>query len=52
MLEGKNIAKNVLEFLRLADGEHYEYLAALCKADTPILLGQQPPIPLPETNMS
>lgn len=31
MLESKQIAKNVLEFIRLADSEHYADMAALCK---------------------
>jgi wobble nucleotide-excising tRNase len=29
-LEAKAIAKNVLEFIRFADKEHYDYLKALC----------------------
>ncbi|MCK4947823.1 MAG: AAA family ATPase [Candidatus Aureabacteria bacterium] len=31
-LEAKSIAKNVLEFIRFADKEHYGYLKALCTA--------------------
>ena len=31
-LEAKSIAKNVLEFIRFADKDHYDYLKALCTA--------------------
>lgn len=35
MLEGKPMAQNVLKFIELADGEHYNYLVALCVEPIP-----------------